>query len=105
MARTCRAETGKGEPCRQAPLQESEFCFWHSPDHTTEAAEARRLGAYREGLRLPGRLEPDGGRYGLDSAGQSNSERDRPLRGPAFFVGHCFRSPTAKGNCKQWRTQ
>ncbi len=47
MARTCRAETGKGEPCRQAPLQESEFCFWHSPDHTTEAAEARRLGGLR----------------------------------------------------------
>ena len=47
MARTCRAETGKGEPCRQAPLQESEFCFWHSPDHMTEAAEARRLGGLR----------------------------------------------------------
>ncbi len=47
VARNCRAETGKGEPCRQAPLQESEFCFWHSPDHTTEAAEARRLGGLR----------------------------------------------------------
>ena len=47
VARTCRAETGKGEPCRQAPLQENEFCFWHSPDHTTEAAEARRLGGLR----------------------------------------------------------
>ena len=47
MARSCRAETGKGEPCRQAPLQGSEFCFWHSPDHTTEAAEARRLGGLR----------------------------------------------------------
>ncbi len=47
VARTCRAETGKGEPCRQAPLQESAFCFWHSPDHTTEAAEARRLGGLR----------------------------------------------------------
>ncbi len=47
VTRTCRAETGKGEPCRQAPLQESEFCFWHSPDHTTEAMEARRLGGLR----------------------------------------------------------
>lgn len=47
VARSCRAETGKGEPCRQAPLQEGEFCFWHSPDHTTEAAEARRLGGLR----------------------------------------------------------
>ncbi len=47
MARSCRAETGKREPCRQAPLQESEFCFWHSPDHAKEAADARRLGGLR----------------------------------------------------------
>jgi hypothetical protein len=47
VARACRAETGKGEPCRQAPVQDGEYCFWHSPDHTKEAAEARRLGGLR----------------------------------------------------------
>ena len=25
----------------------SEFCFWHSPEHAEEAAEARRLGGLR----------------------------------------------------------
>ncbi len=47
MARICKAETGKGEPCRQAPVQDSEFCFWHSPEHAQEAADARRLGGLR----------------------------------------------------------
>jgi len=28
-------------------MRELEFCFWHSPDHTEEAAEARRLGGQR----------------------------------------------------------
>jgi hypothetical protein len=46
-ARNCRAENEKGEPCRQAPLQDGEFCFWHSPGHAEEAAEARRLGGLR----------------------------------------------------------
>lgn len=36
-----------GQPCRQAPLRDSEFCFWHSPEHAEEAAEARRLGGLR----------------------------------------------------------
>lgn len=47
VARICKAETGKGEPCRQAPVQDSEFCFWHSPEHAQEAADARRLGGLR----------------------------------------------------------
>ena len=46
-SRGCKAETGRGEPCRQAPLHGNEFCFWHSPDHAEEAAEARRLGGLR----------------------------------------------------------
>lgn len=46
-ARSCRAETEKGEPCRQAPLQDGEFCFWHDPEHARDAAEARRLGGLR----------------------------------------------------------
>jgi len=28
-------------------MHDSDFCFWHSPDHTEEAAEARRLGGLR----------------------------------------------------------
>ena len=47
MARTCKALTEKGEPCRQAPLQGADLCFWHDPTHQTEATEARRLGGMR----------------------------------------------------------
>ena len=28
-------------------MQDEEFCFWHSPEHAEEAAEARRLGGLR----------------------------------------------------------
>ncbi len=28
-------------------MHESQFCFWHSPDHAEEAKEARRLGGLR----------------------------------------------------------
>jgi len=45
--RSCQAVKENGEPCRQAPLRDSDFCFWHSPDHRKEAAEARRLGGLR----------------------------------------------------------
>jgi hypothetical protein len=45
--RTCKARNEKGAPCRQAALLEGDFCFWHSPDHAQEAAEARRLGGLR----------------------------------------------------------
>ena len=47
MARPCKAIKANGEACRQAPLPEFDFCFWHSPDHAQEAAEARRLGGLR----------------------------------------------------------
>ncbi len=46
-ARACRALNDDGRPCGQAPLTGNEFCFWHSPDHAHEAAEARRLGGLR----------------------------------------------------------
>ncbi len=45
--RTCNGVNESGERCRQAPLRDAEFCFWHDPDHATEAAEARRLGGMR----------------------------------------------------------
>ena len=47
LERVCKGNKDNGEPCRQAPLQGSDFCFWHSPDHAEEAAEARRLGGLR----------------------------------------------------------
>ena len=45
--RTCHARTQTGGECRQPPLREGDLCFWHSPDHAEEAAEARRLGGLR----------------------------------------------------------
>ncbi len=45
--RSCTARTQRGDACRQAPLQESDLCFWHDPDRAHEAAEARRLGGLR----------------------------------------------------------
>ena len=47
LERICKGKKDNGEPCRQAPLQGSDFCFWHSPEHAEEAAEARRLGGLR----------------------------------------------------------
>ncbi len=45
--RRCQALNERGEPCRQHPLRDQDFCFWHSPEHAEEAAEARRLGGLR----------------------------------------------------------
>jgi hypothetical protein len=43
----CAAVTTGGAPCRQAPLTGRDHCFWHDPDNTNEAQEARRLGGLR----------------------------------------------------------
>ena len=45
--RRCGALNEHGQPCRQHPLRDGDFCFWHSPDHAEEAAAARRLGGLR----------------------------------------------------------
>jgi uncharacterized small protein (DUF1192 family) len=47
VARTCRYRKDDGQPCRATPLHDSDFCFWHSPEHAEEVAEARRLGGLR----------------------------------------------------------
>jgi hypothetical protein len=47
FSRTCSFSKQNGFPCRNAPMQDEEFCFWHSPEHAEEAAEARRLGGLR----------------------------------------------------------
>lgn len=47
MTRTCSGTAETGERCRQAPLRGKSFCFWHDPDSTEEAEQARRLGGQR----------------------------------------------------------
>lgn len=47
ISRACKGRNQQGETCRQPPLVEGEFCFWHDPEHAKEAADARRLGGAR----------------------------------------------------------
>ena len=47
VSTSCKFVKEGGERCRAAPLHEDEYCFWHSPAHAKEAAEARRLGGLR----------------------------------------------------------
>lgn len=47
MRRQCAFRLPSGEPCRAAPLHDSQFCWAHSPEHAQEAQEARRLGGQR----------------------------------------------------------
>jgi hypothetical protein len=44
LIRTCKAKNERGEPCRQAPLVDGDFCFWHDPAYEKEATDARRVG-------------------------------------------------------------
>jgi hypothetical protein len=36
-----------GRRCRATPLRDEPYCLFHSPDHTAEAGEARKLGGIR----------------------------------------------------------
>ena len=45
--RSCEGKREQGDPCRQAPLRDRPFCFWHDPERRDEAQEARRLGGLR----------------------------------------------------------
>ncbi len=47
IRRQCAFRGLSGEPCRAAPLHDSQFCLMHSPEHTQEVQEARRLGGLR----------------------------------------------------------
>jgi len=47
MRRQCAFRGPTGEPCRAAPLKDSQFCWVHSPEHAQEAQEARKLGGMR----------------------------------------------------------
>ena len=64
LIRGCLGVNQHGERCRQAPLRSGDHCFWHDPDHASEAAEARRLGGMRR--RREGTLA---GAYELDGLG------------------------------------
>jgi hypothetical protein len=59
---SCREHNAAGEPCRATPLHDQDLCFWHSPEHATEATEARRLGGLRR--RREGALS---GAYEIES--------------------------------------
>jgi len=45
--RVCRATKDDGSRCEAPPLVDEDFCFWHSPKHAEEVAEAGRLGGLR----------------------------------------------------------
>ena len=45
--RACRALKPNGRPCRAPALRAGSACFWHAPESTEAAAEARRLGGLR----------------------------------------------------------
>jgi len=42
--RNCQGLNEAGQGCRQAPMRNEEYCFWHSPTTVEAAAEARRAG-------------------------------------------------------------
>ena len=47
MKSTCKGISKGGERCQAKPLRDSDFCFWHDPDHAEEADKARSLGGQR----------------------------------------------------------
>ena len=47
LQRRCKVVKENGEPCRSAPLKDSDYCWMHDPEHAEEVAEARRLGGLR----------------------------------------------------------
>jgi hypothetical protein len=59
--RVCSFRKPNDERCRAAPLTDQEYCFWHSPEHIDEAAEARRLGGLRRRREVT-----VAGAYGID---------------------------------------
>jgi hypothetical protein len=60
--RQCLFRLATGEPCRAAPLKDSQFCIMHSPEHAQEIQEARKLGGVRRKreVTLAGAYEFDG---------------------------------------------
>ena len=46
-SRTCKGRNHRGDPCRAAPLRESDYCVFHDPEHAEAMKDARRLGGLR----------------------------------------------------------
>jgi len=46
-SRLCKARNSKGDPCRDTPMRESEYCVFHDPDHAEVVAQARSTGGQR----------------------------------------------------------
>ena len=66
IRRQCAFRGSDGEPCRAAPLKDSQFCWVHSPEHAQEVQEARKLGGIRRKreVTLAGAYEFDGAEAG-----------------------------------------
>lgn len=47
MAKICSHIHPDGRACGAPPLKKGRFCFWHAPDKSDEAADARHLGGLR----------------------------------------------------------
>jgi hypothetical protein len=47
LTRPCKGITTGGDRCAAPSIRESDFCFWHDPDHVEEAEQARKLGGQR----------------------------------------------------------
>ena len=47
IRRQCAFVLRSGQTCRMHPLQNSEFCWAHSPERKKDVQEARRLGGLR----------------------------------------------------------
>src|SRR5205823_3166282 len=47
LARICTGIKQGGDRCRNAPLRDEPFCFWHHPDYAEAADQARKLGGQR----------------------------------------------------------
>ena len=62
VRRRCAFRSATGEPCRAAPLRDSQYCIMHSPEHAQEMQEARKLGRTRRKreVTLAGAYDVDG---------------------------------------------
>jgi hypothetical protein len=63
-SQSCKGIKQGGDRCLAPPLRDSNFCFWHDPEHQRDAAEARRLGGLRR--KREGTLQ---GAYDLETPG------------------------------------
>ena len=68
IPRRCKGGRSDGDPCRMAPLLDSQWCWAHAPANADAAVEARRLGGLRR--RREGTLSGAYEYQGLTSVAQ-----------------------------------